>query len=242
MHLPGSTRRRPRSLLVIVAALIAATGPAALAGAEEPTAGPDDRVSEAQVSGLVADMLTSLGVGAERVDLVAAEVAAGVADRLRAMVDGGVVAVAQVDELDALYDDGDGGEVLAATGAFVETTRQRRDAFRDATRAVLAELGIDVPDDARLEDVLVANDLTLDDLRDLLATSGVPLPPPRALRADPVGDYPTVPDTVPAPAAYPTNPPPPPAPPVGPYPDAGPTLGDPPPPPPPPSAETDEAL
>lgn len=242
MHLPGSARRRVRSLAVIVAVLVAATGPAALAGAASPTTGPDHGVGREEMSDLVADMLAALGVAAERVDTVVTPLASDVADRLNEMVDEGVLAVEQVEELEARLDE---GGLLEASGRFVEDTRLRRDAFHHATRAVLAGLGIDVPDDVRLEDVLRANEVTLADLRDLLVTSGLALPPPPTPRPDPTAGSPVAgPDDDPPPEPYPTVPPPPApvAPPSGPYPDTGPTLGDPPTPPPSPSAETDAGL
>ena len=152
-------------------------GPAPLAAADEPPATDD-------VAGLIADLLAELGFPPDATDPVIADLLDGVTERIDDLVERGIVEPDQVEELASRLDQ---GELDEAVAELVEQTRERRDAVRAASEALLAELGVEVPEEGSLHDAIAAAGLTRDDLAELLEESGVELPPPpdRPRPADP---------------------------------------------------------
>lgn len=227
-----SLTHSPRRLLAALLVGVLAATPVNLAAAEptETTATEHEELAE-----LVALVLAELGLAADPAapmdDLIA-----GVADRVAALVDEGLVDPEGVDALGELIEAGSFDEIVAT----VEAARERRDAFREATEAVLEELGIDVPEDGTLQDAIDASGLTREQLADLVEESGVELPGPpshapcdgdrgagcdeqpaeRAPAPAPTTTRPPAPVTEPEPEPTPEPPPPPPA-----YPEASPAPG-----------------
>ena len=183
MQFAPSPMRRVAAATVITALAFA---PATLAQAQTySTVEPDSGgYGDHELADLVRQILEELGLDADVVETIVDDLLAGVTERINEMVDEGIVSADQVDTLAGLVDDGAFDRVVPDR---VDETRERRDAFRSAAEDILADLGIDTPDDRTIREILDEAGLTHDEFRDLLDESGVDLPP-RPERDDRPGD------------------------------------------------------
>ena len=202
---------------VAAAAVLAATVGSATATATATAANDYPTVSAAADAGelvgppaagdpeladLVQRLLEELGMAPDVARCLVSDLIGDVTDRINAMVDEGLVTIEQVDALREHVENGTFDEQIPDV---VDATRARRDAFHQAAREVLRELGIDVPECVSSHEVLRDNDMSRADLDDFLAERGIDLPrPPRG---------PTDLSPEPAPAAAPEHVTPPPLPP-----------------------------
>ncbi|MEM9464404.1 MAG: hypothetical protein AAGA90_03480 [Actinomycetota bacterium] len=209
--MPPSTSLRHRCAAALLIGGLA-LAPANLVGAETPA---DPVIEEEALGELVALVLAELGLPADAAGPIVDDLLAGVADRLNELVEQGIVDPERVDTLADVVEEGGFDDVVPTV---VEETRERRDAFRDAAESVLADLGVEVPDEGSLKDAIEAAGLTREALAELLEDSGIELPAPPA-RPD-VNDCADGGDGCPSPRPQPpsrpaapttTQPPPPPA-------------------------------
>jgi hypothetical protein len=182
MFLTGSSRLKR----AVAAAVLAATvGSATAAAANDyPPVSADDGAGELvgplatgdpELADLIQRLLEELGMAPDVAGGLVSDFVGDVSDRINAMVNEGLVTIEQVDVLREHVENGTFDEQIPDVA---DATRARRDAFHQAAREVLEELGIDVPDGVSIHEVLRNNDLNPSDLDDLLAERGIDLPPP----------------------------------------------------------------
>jgi hypothetical protein len=196
------TRRRHRVVgAVLVGAL--SIGPATLASADTE---PDPTIEQTELGLVISTVLAELGLAPDAAGPIVDDLLAGVSERLEALVQEGVVDPDQVEHLAEIVDEGRFDEVV---GAVVAKTRERRDAFRDAAESVLTALGIEVPEDGSLIDVIAEAGLTRDVLADLIEDAGIDLPEaPTPPAPSTTTTRPPAPATTAPPAPTPTSAPP----------------------------------
>jgi hypothetical protein len=171
---------------VAAAAVLAATVGSATAANDYPTVSAAEDAGELvgppaagdpELADLVQRLLEELGMAPDVARYLVSDLIGDVTDRINAMVDEGLVTIEQVDALREHVENGTFDEQIPGVG---DATRARRDAFHQAAREVLRELGIDVPDRVSIHEVLRDNEMSRADLDDFLAERGIDLPrPPR---------------------------------------------------------------